>query len=364
MLGKLSRPDEQVAREDVGWASNLQLLAWAVTISFFMSTEFVAQPFVWRNWSIAQVLNGWLLVFVERLLVACAIALCAVAVRCLRPRSRYARIAGFFAAVLFGALLGEGARSWFDALAGIGNGALFWADVLHWSLVGIAVAGILACWRLSLDYNMAAADAAAADLRARRMAVAAELDALRRQIDPHFLFNTLATIKRFGQSAPAEAYALLERLFDYISATLSAGQMRQSSLGAELELVRAYMDVCAVRMGPRLSFVDGVSEALHACEFPPLMLGTLVENALRHGLAPLASGGTIWLCAERRGATLEVRVTDDGAGLTHDGGSGLGLSNLSARLELLYGKGASFRLESAAPQGTRAILRIPYAHAA
>jgi hypothetical protein len=343
--------------------SNLKLFAWAIVISLLMSTEFLAQPFVWRSWPVETVVNGWLYIFLQRLVVALSIASCAIAVRYIGPRGRIRQIAALLIAAVGGAILGESIRSHFDPFGTNGGIESYFANVVHWSLVGMSVIGILGCWRLGGEYKTAAAEAAAADLGFRRMVVAAQLDALRRQIDPHFLFNTLATIKRFGQTAPAEGHALLERLFDYISATLSAAQIRQSSLGAELELVRAYMDVCAVRMGSRLKFIDRADGVLHSCQFPPLMLGTLIENAMRHGLAPLASGGTIWLEAERRDTVLEVRVRDDGAGLTNDGGSGLGLSNLCSRLALLYGKDANFKLEAILPRGTCAVIRIPYAPA-
>jgi signal transduction histidine kinase len=337
------------------------VFAWAIGIGLLMSTEFLAQPFVWRGWPVSVVLIGWLHIALDRLLVACSIAAFVVVARRVLPRNRMLQMLMFTAAVVAGAILGESLRIGVDPFATqLGIEAAI-GHFVQWTLVGLTMAGILACWRLNADYTTTAARAVAAGSRARRMLVALELDALQRQIEPHFLFNTLATIKRFGQTAPADGYALLERLFNYLSTTITASQKNESSLGAELDLVQAYLDVCAVRMGHRLTVISNIDPTLRACRFPPLMLGTLVENAIRHGLAPVADGGTIKLSAERKGAILQVCVCDNGIGLVGDGGSGIGLANLSARLKLLYDREASLRLEVIEPHGVSACLRIPHA---
>ena len=335
------------------------MLGWAIIVGLLMSTEYFAQPFVWLGWPIKDVIYGWRYIAQDRVLVACSIALCVLLAQRLRLGNRWLQLLSLASSVCAGAILGEGLRLKFDPFAQAGAG-LFVENVLHWTLVGLAVVGILACWRLNTEYKIAAAEAASTSAQTRRMLVMAELDALQRQIEPHFLFNTFATIKHFSQIAPAEGYALLDRLFEYITNTLAASQKHESDLGVELDLVRAYLAVCQVRMGGRLRVVEKVPASLRQCRFPPLMLGTLVENALRHGLAPLAAGGTIELSAERRGNMLVATVCDNGAGLTSEGGTGIGLANISARLALLYGGDASFRLEAAQPRGVRATLRVPY----
>jgi signal transduction histidine kinase len=338
------------------------VLGGAVAIGLLISTEFFAQPFVWSGWAPGDVLAAWSQIALDRVLIAISIAICIVAARSLRARSRLMQFLLVAAAIITGAVLGEALRTFVDPLGDVPGLWEFVGRVLHWALVGIAIAGILACWRMNADYVGVAERTEAEAARTRRALLAFELDALQRQIEPHFLFNTLATIKRFGQTAPAAAYALLDRLFDYISAMLRTSRRLHSDLGSELDLVHAYLDVCAVRMNGKLMVVDEVPAELRAGSFPPLMLGTLVENAVRHGLAPSA-GGIIALGARRSGNVLEVWVRDNGAGLVGEGGTGIGLANLSARLALLYGADASLQLEEVAPHGVCARVRLPYAPA-
>ena len=337
----------------------VSVLAWATAGSLLMSTEYLAQPFVWRGWPVEDVLRGWTYVALDRLLVAISMALCVIAASRMRILSGWFKLAILPISICGGAALGEAMRRVLNPFS-LANPDMFMENALHWSLVGLAMAGIFACWRLSTDYNVRAWEELEARSQTRRMLVAAELDALQRQIEPHFLFNTLATVRRFSQTAPAGGYLLLDKLFEYISKTLAASQKHESDLGSELDLVRAYLAVCQVRMGDRLKISEDVPFGLRACRFPPLMLGTLVENAIRHGLAPLTEGGTITLSAERHGEMLHASVLDDGAGITGEGGSGIGLSNISTRLSLLYGGEASLHLEAIAPRGVCATLRIPY----
>ncbi len=193
----------------------------------------------------------------------------------------------------------------------------------------------------------------------RQLTTATQLEALQRQIEPHFLFNTLATIKRLGHTAPDEGRRLLSRLLEFISTTLAAGTMAEITLGKELDLARAYLDVCQARMGPRLTVTWCVDPALRSRPFPPFMLGTLLENAIKHGLAPLEAGGAIAVTAESDGSMLQVVVEDTGAGFAAQRGAGIGLTNLVARLRLLYGSRASFTLEPALQRGVRCVIRTP-----
>lgn len=338
-------------------ASAAVVFAWAGAVGLLMSTQFLAQPFVWRNWAPDEILDGWLRIAGDRLVVAGAVAAFVVAANTAPWRGRQ-RLILLAIAVVSGAVVGELLRGWLDPFAARMDALAIAGRIVHWTLISAAGVGILACWRLREDYATTAARAKAADARVRRLLVASELDALQRQIEPHFLFNTLATIRRFGHTDPAEGLALLERLFRYVSRIFAASRNRDSTLGAELDLALAYLDVCQVRMGPRLRVRVDVPEDLRTWAFPPLMLGTLVENAMRHGLAPAPGGGTIELSASQAGGRLEVRVCDDGVGLTGEGGAGLGLANLIERLKLIYRDKASFRLEAARPHGVRAVIRI------
>jgi signal transduction histidine kinase len=339
----------------------MTVMALAGGGAILLSTQFLAQPFVWRNWTLDVVLVGWLHVAADRLLVAAPIAVAVWFSMRLPARRSGPRIALTALAVVVGAVLGELLRLELDPFADRPDAPAILGRILNWILVSAAGTGIIALWRRGGDLATIAAETGAADARARRMLLASELEGLQRQIEPHFLFNTLATIKSLGRTAPKDADTLLERLFDYLSRSFAVSSVRSSTLGAELDLVTAYLDVCATRMGPRLTIIDSIDPSLRACDLPPLMLGTLVENAVRHGLAPLPRGGTIRLSAQVIGGDLELCVADDGIGLAAEGGAGIGLANLAARLRLLHGGRASLRLEPRSGGGVLAILRLPYA---
>ncbi|MEO8812221.1 MAG: histidine kinase [Caulobacteraceae bacterium] len=326
-----------------------------------MSTKFFAQPFVWRNWTLDQVMDGWLRVLVDRTVVAMTIALAVVIGETLSARAPRRRPAMLALAVLIGATAGESLRIAVDPFAASPDPASIASRVAQWTLIYAAVVGIQACWRLRADYAAFAATAAAADARARRSLLTFELEALQRQIEPHFLFNTLATIRRLGSTSPEKGLPLLERLFDYTSRLFAVSQRAESTVGEEIDLALAYLDVCAARMAPRLSVVTEIDPEARAGRIPCLMLATLVENAIKHGVGPKQGPGAITLRARIRDQSLEIEVEDNGVGLVSDAGVGTGISNLMARLRILYGSTGSLDLEPLFPSGVRARLRVPRA---
>jgi len=145
---------------------------------------------------------------------------------------------------------------------------------------------------------------------------------------------------------------------------LPAMRRSSSALAEEFDLVRAYLSVLQHRMGERLRFHIELSDQLADASIPPLILPTLVENAVRHGLAPLPEGGTISVTAVWDGGQVVVSVADDGAGFTAASGSGVGLANTRARLSALFGNAASLSLRSNEPRGVIAEVRLPHQVAA
>ena len=147
----------------------------------------------------------------------------------------------------------------------------------------------------------------------------------------------------------------------YLRAALPQLRSEHARLGDELELVRAYLDLFQVRMGARLSFSIEADRALHGVEFPPMLLVTLVENAIEHGLEPSGRGGQVLVRAQRTGQLLEVAVLDDGAGFAAaaSDGTGVGLTNVRRQLAARYGSEARLALESRAPTGACATIVIP-----
>lgn len=339
------------------------IFGWAGAIALVMSTEFLAQPFIWRSWVLRDIAAGWALIIGDRLIVAVAIGICVVTAGRVQVRG-VAQGALFCLAVLLGATAGEGLRLLIDPLGDRPDLLAVIGRIAAWTLAGAAMAGILAAWRSGTAYAATAEIAAVRASELHQLTTATELEALQRQIEPHFLFNTLATIKRLGRTAPEEGRHLLSRLLEFIAATLAAGGVAETTLGQELDLAEAYLDVCKARMGARLDVEWRIDPALRSRRFPSLMLGTLLENAIKHGLSPLEAGGAIAVSAAADGPMLKVVVQDTGAGVTAQSGAGIGLANLAARLRLLYGAHATFSLEPGARGGVRAIIRTPDARAA
>ena len=187
----------------------------------------------------------------------------------------------------------------------------------------------------------------------------ARLSALQAQIEPHFLFNTLANVRRLYETTPSRGREMLSSLIDYLRAALPTMRSNSSTLGRELDLARSFLTILQMRMGDRLHFTIAADAGLLDAPMPPMLLPTLVENAIKHGLGPLPEGGRIDIRAWRSGEELEIEVRDTGAGFTAVKGSGVGLANTRSRLAGLYGPRASLQLAAGSPRGVVATLRLP-----
>lgn len=345
----------------------LQTLALAQVLALAISIEYLFQPFVWRTMPLQDVLFTWLFVIFDLAWVAFVIALPAwVAARISWRLPLLSRILCFAAVVMIAAFIAEYSLRWVDP-----DGAVQWPalglHVLRWSAVAMAVVGLLLTWQHAL-----AADDALRHAQQRQLAASTELADLRRQalqsqIEPHFLFNTLATARRLGGTDPQQCLRLLTHLHDFVRLTCSAapGTLRWR-LRDEMDVVRAYLGVIELRMGGRLRLHYNVSEEAGNCETPPLTLATLVENAVKHGIAPATHGGDIAITAQcestpDHGNRLLLRVADTGVGFgaAAGGGSGIGLANTRARLQNRYGASAELELSGNQPCGVVATIRMP-----
>jgi sensor histidine kinase YesM len=188
----------------------------------------------------------------------------------------------------------------------------------------------------------------------------ARLQLLQAQIEPHFLFNSLASVKRLYEKEPEEGRSLLRNLGDYLRVAISRAGLREARLGEEIALARSFLAIFQVRMGKRLRVRFDVPAELEAGLLPPLMVGTLVENAIKHGIGPRAAGGTVSVSARRAGDILEVEVADDGVGFRARSGHGIGLANIRARLDTLFAASASLELAGSPGGGVVATLRLPF----
>ena len=190
--------------------------------------------------------------------------------------------------------------------------------------------------------------------------LATRLRLLQAQVEPHFLFNTLSNVRRLCQNDASAGRAMLAQLNRYLRAALPRMREHETTLAEEIDLVSAYLGLQKIRMGTRLETSIDAPEALLKARVPPMMLATLVENAIKHGIAPLAEGGSIRITAERLANALRLTVADTGRGLgTAASGTGVGLANIRARLSALYGERAAFHLEANAPRGVAAVITLP-----
>ncbi len=202
---------------------------------------------------------------------------------------------------------------------------------------------------------------------ASRQLMEARLQALQAQVEPHFLYNTLANVQALTEVDPPAANKMVGHLIEYLRAALPKMRETSSTVGQEVELAKAYLNILKMRMGERLDFAILVPDELSNVPFPPLMLPSLVENAVKHGLEPVREGGRIDVIAEKVGERFRIVVKDTGRGLSANGttsatvetGGGVGLSNIRERLLALYGETARLSLESNEPRGVIATIEIP-----
>ena len=202
----------------------------------------------------------------------------------------------------------------------------------------------------------------------RSQASEAQLKLLETQLEPHMLFNTLANLRMLIGTDPARAQEMLDRMIGYLRATLSASRSSQHPLSHEFERLRDYLELMAVRMGPRLAYTLDLPDALRDVPVPPLLLQPLVENAIRHGLEPQVDGGHITVRASTRpgdgGTLLVLEVSDTGAGLpatlpTPGPGQSFGLAQARERLATLHGAAGTLDLIAIDQGGTSAKVTFP-----
>ncbi len=199
----------------------------------------------------------------------------------------------------------------------------------------------------------------------KRQVVEARMAAMQAQVEPHFLFNTLASIDHLIETDPARASQMQKNLIALLRASMPS--MRDANpaahnLGREMAVIRPYLEILKVRMEDRLQTRIDVPDGLLSAEFPSMMIQSLVENAIKHGLEPKAEGGTLDVTAEIVHGNLAVTVADTGLGFGRaaTAGTGIGLANIRERLKLLYGDRASMVVADNSPSGTVVTLTVPY----
>jgi hypothetical protein len=355
------------AEVDGYWRRVARALSWqrigvVLTITLVASAQILAQPLDLTLWSFADVARAWLGYTAELALVAAAITLAfTLADEALQPAGA-ARWVLIGIVIVAASALGTYAAWALDSFGPMPPLEAVLRGSLPWSLLGICTAGVFALQRRALrtrDELQAVVDARA---RLLREEAEQQLQLLEAQIEPHFLFNTLASVRRLYRTDPESAAQAVDSLKRYLGAALPRIRARESTLAGEIELVRAYLELIQVRLGRRLRYRLHVEpETLLELPFPPLILMTLVENAIKHGIAPSADGGSVEVAVHCRGAVLEASVADDGVGLDESAGSGtgVGLANVRRQLAARFGAAASLTVEARIPRGVSARLCFP-----
>ena len=351
------------------WARlpSLRVLGLAVALGVVASTQYLFQPFVWRHWPVDEVLLGWFTVLLDRLAVALAMGLAvAVALAAMQrvPDAQpVVRGTIFVVLVLAGAVAGELLLVALEDRGRSATAGEILMRSLRWAVAALAVAGLRLAWLRSLWTQSTVRAHEVARLQADGQITGLRLQALQAQIEPHFLFNTLATVRRLGATRPGAVRASAVPSVR-LHPPVACGRGRPRALvgrvrdrpGARLPWVWSRCECAACCVCASSSI-----RSRSTCEVPPLMLATLVENAVKHGITPSTNGGEIVVSARRIDSQLELAVADSGVGFAPGGGggSGIGLSNTRARLRSLYGTRGRLDLSARTPQGVVASLHMP-----
>jgi hypothetical protein len=348
------------------FAPRTRILLPAALVTLLLSSEPLFQPGLFDFWSPADVFRAWLEYLAELAGVASAMVAAYWLVDALIerwPRARRGRLLWLAAAFHAAAFAGLSAVT----MAISGEGQPPPAELALTQAMRLALIGTLLVVMDTLWQKARRADAEAAALASGSAALAREerelqLRLLQAQIEPHFLFNTLANVRRLYRLHPDQGAQMLDSLKRYLRAALPSVRRADATLADELALTRSYLELLRMRMAERLVFTIVIEPGLGATPFPPMVVVTLVENAIKHGLEPSEHGGRIDVRARRRGALLEVCVRDDGVGLsaqsTH--GSGVGLVNVRRQLAGRYGSAGRLRLQPLTP-GFSATIEVPLA---
>jgi len=282
-------------------------------------------------------------------------------------RGRIGLLPSLLIGVPGGVILGGKVATLFGAVDIIG----FWTrdPVNEWKSISVtllfslsATAFVVVFWK-AVDYRLELESERRRSAEAGRAQAVAELGLLQAQIEPHFLFNTLAHVQSAIEEEPAVGRAMLEHLVQYLRGALSRSRVSRYTLREEVDLVNSLLAIAAIRLSSRLRYRIAIPESLMAAALPPLIVQPLVENAIKHGIEASVEGGEILF--EVSDEVLVLRVIDSGIGIDPGVGmataapEGVGLSNVRARLSSLYGEKGRLSLLRHEPRGIVAELRLP-----
>lgn len=355
-----------------GWLDGLgrEGVAIVVLVAFVTSLNTTTKFLV--TLPLGQWLGAFLGDFVDYLLIGSAVLIGAVWARKAVPSHGTKQYVAMVFAVVIAATLAEvcleawstdgqflaAGESWQSALLDVAIDLA--TQIVRDSFVGLIIASTWLYVRAEADHAAAIATVAVDSERLDRQTAEARLQMLEAQIEPHFLFNTLANVRRLYETDRAAGATMMRNLKDYLAVALPHMRATASTLGRESDHAIAYLNIQQIRMGRRLVFDFDVPSQLRDARMPPLMLLTLVENAVKHGLTPQREGGRIDVRARVVDGQLRIDVADTGQGFTKSGGGGTGLANTRARLASYFGERGNLSLAINTPRGVVATLVLPY----
>jgi sensor histidine kinase YesM len=346
----MTATDTPIARGDAGRA----LVAVAL-LTLYLSTQLLFQPDLLDFWTPFDVAWSWLQYLGELSLLAIAMVSTYFAVDWWRRRRRAS--AAWRLATMAVALYGTAvvctlaSAALRNRLAVAPDVSFAFVSAARWGIIGFYAVAIEALWQRvrATDRRSVAAESEAETLWREREQLRLQL--LKAQIEPHFLFNTLANVRRLYRTEPDRGEHMMASLKRYLRPALPNVRREDATLADELALVRAYLDLISVRLGPRLACDVSDESSFGARRFPSMVVLTLVENAIKHGIEPSPHGGRVRVRAVASAGGVEISVADDGVGLggAQSGGSGVGLANIRGQLQSCYGSHARLSIRAADP---------------
>ena len=335
--------------------------ALVVALCLVVSTQVLFNATIFTDPSPAEILSGWFSNLLDTLFAGVCIALAVTIADNALPEESWWRVVVLLLVVLAASLAAQCVLTWTHYPPGYYPDAIqLTGDALRYAILASLVTLVYAVQKRNAHCAKRLQQFEIDRISLDRRMLEAELQVMEAQIEPHFLFNTLATVKRLYRTEPGSGERMLESLKRYLETALPQIRGTGTTLGKEFELVRAYLEILQIRMGRRLAFSVALPMELADVEFPSMMLITLVENSIKHGLNASPEGGSIMLAARVVDGELRVRVTDTGVGFQASSGTGIGLSNIRSRLAALYGPQATLQLEANEPTGVVAAIGVPF----
>lgn len=349
-----------------GLRSAAQALTWrragtVLVLCLIFSTQVLAQPGLFEHWSLDRIVEGWAYYAIEISLPGFAMLAGVVLAEGVTEAGGPRRAIALSVALPASAALGYAIAV--TNLYSPGFSILSWqyvGDTLRMTALGSAVVVIERLRRGSDRAAAATHESTVARESLAKQTLEARLQLMEAQIEPHFLFNSLATVQCLYETDPESGQRLLDNLKTYLDAAIPQMRGTRATLGREAALAKAYLEVLRTRMGERLSFTVDIPADLRDHLFPPMMVITLVENAIKHGIHRAPTGGFVGVRAHLDGRRLTVEVVDTGAGFRSTSGKGIGLANIRARLGALFGDQGELSLSPNAPSGVVATIVVPF----